>query len=353
MCNNKRKKSYFWWGVITFLLLLCSIAGALAKYINPIDSVICHYFGLGLPIILILDVVMIIIWIILRKPGAAICPLIAILINFGFIYNMFGFDSVNETPKDLRVATYNVHGFYGASTESAYRVSSLLSEAKVDIVSMQEYEAGNDSIVNSCFNFFTYGIREGEHAIYSKYPIIRHYYSKFEGSGFSYLWADIDCYDTVLRVISAHLQTTGVTSSISDYQKYGSSVLQWINNNFAYNVQVRTLQMQKILSIADTTKIPLLVCMDMNDTPASYIYKSLKKEMNDDFTSCGTGYASTYYGAKNMMRIDYIFFSRDFIGLRRNTSSVRCSDHKAVILDLKMEKQENRESQEQAALLVP
>jgi endonuclease/exonuclease/phosphatase family metal-dependent hydrolase len=111
--------------------------------------------------------------------------------------------------------------------------------------------------------------------------------------------------------------------------------LAWAGSSFNYLIQYRSMQMEQLKATVDTASIPLVLCADLNDTPASYGYRELRKSLHDDFQSCGKGYASTYLGIIGLMRIDYVMYDDNFKALRRKAIKLKNSDHRPVILDLK------------------
>jgi endonuclease/exonuclease/phosphatase family metal-dependent hydrolase len=54
------------------------------------------------------------------------------------------------------------------------------------------------------------------------------------------------------------------------------------------------------------------VCGDFNDTPNSYTYHQIAKNLNDAFQEAGSGIGTTYIGAIPFLRIDYILYSPEF-----------------------------------------
>jgi endonuclease/exonuclease/phosphatase (EEP) superfamily protein YafD len=85
----------------------------------------------------------------------------------------------------------------------------------------------------------------------------------------------------------------------------------------------------------DESPYPLVVCGDFNDTPASYTYRKIKGGLEDSFVAAGKGYAYTYRYLRRLLRIDYLFYSRDiFKATGYNSPDLEYSDHKPVIVTL-------------------
>ena len=76
---------------------------------------------------------------------------------------------------------------------------------------------------------------------------------------------------------------------------------------------------------------PVLVCGDFNDTPASYTYHRVRKDLVDGFHDCGSGYQYTFRQLYKLWRIDYVFYSNEFSGLTYISPELFFSDHNMVI----------------------
>jgi endonuclease/exonuclease/phosphatase (EEP) superfamily protein YafD len=104
-----------------------------------------------------------------------------------------------------------------------------------------------------------------------------------------------------------------------------------IENNF----EKRSFQADSISRLVEASTLPVIVCGDFNDTPASYAYHRLKGNLTDSFRSCGYGYAYTYRYMHKLFRIDYVFYpSEMFVGDKYESPDVAFSDHNPVIVGL-------------------
>lgn len=55
---------------------------------------------------------------------------------------------------------------------------------------------------------------------------------------------------------------------------------------------------------------PVIICGDMNNSPFSYIYRTIKGDLNDCFEEAGNGFGQTYKFKYYPARIDYIFANK-------------------------------------------
>lgn len=92
----------------------------------------------------------------------------------------------------------------------------------------------------------------------------------------------------------------------------------------------RSKQVEIILSKIEQSPYPVLVCGDFNDTPVSYTYRKMTKELWDAFVESGNGTGSTYIGMFPFLRIDYILHSKELNAYQFETHSEELSDHHAI-----------------------
>lgn len=82
----------------------------------------------------------------------------------------------------------------------------------------------------------------------------------------------------------------------------------------------------------DNSEKPFIMCGDMNDTPASFAYRSLRGNLYDTWEDAGFGPGITFRKAPFWFRIDHIFHSRHFHTLDvRVVKEEENSDHYPVM----------------------
>ena len=136
----------------------------------------------------------------------------------------------------------------------------------------------------------------------------------------AFLWADIAVKDDTLRVFNLHLHSTTIRKTDSNYienheymndeeseEQIKSMVARLTENN-----KLRAAQVDTITQIIAASPYPVIVCGDFNDTPISYTYRKMSRRMRDSYREQGRGYAHSYRGFFDMLRIDYILCSKNF-----------------------------------------
>ena len=332
--------------LISVVLLLMALGGWRAAYVDPADCSLFPFLGLALPVVLILNLLLLLYWTI-RLKAWLLVPLVALVVNVGYITAMYRlpFGRGEAASADLTVGTYNVHGFsLGEYRRVMGQVAGLFSEEGADVVCLQEFRLVNRYTMDSVarvFDYLPYQVFKGtDIALLSKYPVLASGLVPFPNTGNSAVWADLSVDGSRVRVLGVHMQTTGVAPvrtalsrerSDGDLSGGKQAVIR-LRDNLRDNARIRAQQALKLRRLIDTTTIPLIVCGDFNDTPASFTYRTLKGDLTDGFKACGSGYGTTFRGFRDMLRIDYIFYSDDFEGVRYDVSKVALSDHRPVIL---------------------
>lgn len=341
-------------GIFTAGVAALTFCGWLASGTDPCGHGFIALMGLALPVLLAVDVLLVIYWT-LRRRWWALLPVAAVVLNWNFIASTVrigGRDT--EAYPEIKVVTYNVDGFRRMGlVPTVGAVAAFLESVEADIACIQEFQVssryGPDSIRN-VFSTLPYAyMPEGRYgkpnmAFFSRYPIIDTGYIPFPDTDNSALWADVSVNGRRLRVISNHLQTTSVSSSRSEIEKIkhadpayieeGAEAMEELAGRMQDNFCRRARQAELIRRVADTTDFPVIVCGDFNDTPASYVYNTMKGDLTDGFRSNGRGYGYTYRGFKKLLRIDYVLFGKGLEGVSYRSPAMDYSDHNPVVMGL-------------------
>src|SRR6478672_984462 len=110
-----QKVTHKFFVLFNFLIAVFFLAGANARYFNPVTWWFIGFLTLSLPYLLVLLIIFIIYWIIVRSPWVML-PVIVILFALKGIQNIipFNFPSEFKIHKDtgtIRIMTWNVEQF--------------------------------------------------------------------------------------------------------------------------------------------------------------------------------------------------------------------------------------------------
>lgn len=336
------------------------LAGVLAPFTDPNTWWIPAFSGLFMPVILAGNIFLLFFWG-FHKKRWVILPLLAIGLNYNYLISSFQWpwkklpQSI-QNKNNLIIASYNIEGFYSiAHSSDKYSLARLVEKKYIDILCLQEHceESNADSTLifrrtglpfravffNRRTDWAVFGI-----TIYSRYPIVRMGKIDFGSERNAAMWADIKVneHDTI-RIINNHLQTTDISLNRKKFNEYKSiknwhgqarvlvTLLEQLKNNF----QIRAHQAQQVRQVIDTTKYPIILCGDFNDTPISYAYNHVKgNDFGDGFRNCGQGYGHSFNGIKGLLRIDFIAYQSWFRGIEYTSPHLPWSDHNPVIMKL-------------------
>ncbi|MDD4921396.1 MAG: endonuclease/exonuclease/phosphatase family protein [Bacteroidales bacterium] len=283
-------------------------------------------------------------------------PLIALILNFGFIGTVFQFprkaDEAKVGNSHIKIGSYNIHGFkFGLRPLTVRMISDFMKENEVTILCLQEVDYDSVYTIDSIANAFDYlpyrALAKSEVPgfnlmVLSKYPIVNSTRIRFHRSANQAMFTDLLIHKDTIRVFNFHLQTTNFNQArfplvpqswfwdLSGEARKSMTVYDVLT----FNYRKRIKQANYIHSEIEKTTYPTLVCGDMNSIPASHTYHQIKgHHLHDGFTTCGSGYEYTMKGLYRLYRIDYIFHTEDFKGYSYHSYLLDYSDHKPVIME--------------------
>lgn len=186
-------------------------------------------------------------------------------------------------------------------------------------------------------------VQEGV-AIFSKIPFDTAGHYMYGGRSVSeqIAWADIRFRGKTLRCVSTHLLSMnlntpkGQPDPLYYYQRPDSAVitsgdvLRKLRHYQPYHVQ----QAMELRHFLDTSAHPLVLGIDMNSVPSSWVYRHISRGLQDVFLATGWGWGSTYHSRLPNLRIDYLFTSSPLPDVHAITVPVSSSDHYPIVADL-------------------
>lgn len=348
---------------IAVLLLLLSY---LSVYISPDKVWFFAFLGLSYPYLLIVNILFLIYWII-RLNKYLLLSLIALLIGYNSFKRTFELfpKSKQNTENQFKVMSYNVKLFnvfkYKWKDKKSYternKFFEFLKEENADIICLQEFFYNkshhfktSDTIVKfidarnvhtdftskNDSNYFFFGA-----ATFSKYPIINKGKIEFEKKTDNIcIYSDILKNKDTLRIYNIHLESIKLSKedenfyteiSYDDKQnelKNGSlKILSKLKRAFIN----RASQARNLAEHIEKSPYPVIICGDFNDTPVSYSYQKISKNLKDAFIECGSGIGNTYNGNFPSFRIDYILHSDIFSANSFEIKKIKLSDHYPIV----------------------
>lgn len=334
-------------GVVLLFAVLSVLARLSSFYAGGVWSWI-SILTLALWGILGINLLLLIVLLFTEKKWKAVIPMVAIGLHADYLNAVYQVSS--EIPNDnngmpLTLISYNASHFYWEKQYTLKDAASCIGKYRPDILCLQEAPNENnyhqDSIRQefgylkySCTSFRT---DHSPLAIYSRYPIVSIHEAYYIDSWNMSLIADIRIDDRYVRVINNHLETTsvnayrGIITAPDKSWRIRMKAVKDLVWKMADNNRKRALQANYIRRQIEQSPYPVIVCGDFNDTPASYAYHRIKRNLTDGFQECGNGYQYTFRQLCKLWRIDYILHSTEFEGTTNFSPDLPYSDHNPVI----------------------
>ena len=281
-------------------------------------------------------------------------------------FNIHFSDNYTKTKEDLKVMTFNVCEFNHTDgtnhEEYMQKTFTMIKNENPDIICFQDYslpfegkfsETGLQKLLKlpyaatRNYSIYSDNISVNGVGILSRYPIIASQPIAVD-SGYTCLAADILYRNQKIRIISIHLQSYAlykdekvILSAPRSFTQFDEHRIQKDSRRIAWKLRWalrhRAPEARKVAEFVRSAPFPIILCGDFNDTPASYVYRTISKTLEDPFLTNGSGIAKTYNESKYPFRIDYILHSKQFKSLDFNIIPTKLSDHNAVTTVLKMD----------------
>lgn len=369
MNRSRRRLGNITRHIVHIPALLLLLVSAYSGLVTPDrGTAFIAYLGLAFPFILLLNVALLIIRIARNDRVYTIVGIAVLLICWRPIeyYSPLHFFRP-EAPKEnsLKVLTYNVRcfGYKDHTPDAPNEIIRYIATSGADIVCLQEYLEGDAENILSAgkvaralsmypyhyyrplvyYRHYSTGV-----AIFSKYPILSsrkvRYDSTFNGSTIH----ELDINGRRVTVVNNHLESFKLTeedrSRYTDFIRNANtstfdSVRDVFRTKVAQAFRIRAEQAEIVAEeIDDLRSGNLIVCGDFNDTPLSYVYRTVCGSLGDAYVESGLGPGISYNRSIFRFRIDHILHSRDMKAYQATVDNrIRLSDHYPLWCVLEME----------------
>lgn len=372
--KSKKKKSNFL-QLLTGLMIFChfivltTFIFSLLAGVIPTDQLwIFSFFGLIYLPLYITNIGFTVFWVVMRRKFwlLSVIPLVLGFMIFRGHFNIRVAENYTKTKTDIKVMTFNVCEFKPTEgitrDEFMQKAFTIIKNENPDIICFQDYSLpfeGKYSIeglqkqlkipyaANRNYSVYSDNISVNGVGILSRYPIVATQPIAVD-SGYTCLSADVLYRNQKIRVISIHLQSYAlykndkvILSAPRSFSKFDEERIKKDSRRIAWKLRWalrrRAPEARKVAEFVRSTPYPVILCGDFNDTPASYVYRTISKSLEDPFIANGSGLARTYNESRYPFRIDYILHSKQFKSLDYKIIPTKVSDHNPVTAVLKLE----------------
>lgn len=284
----------------------------------------------------------------LRKNWLVLLPIACLVMSWEHLTAFAGwhFLPAEKAEKPLNVVSWNLGALWSHKEKPddihAHQLAFfdfLNKKALPDILCTQEI--GGDFITAIAEETGLLNIAQvagKQTVIFSKFPIEKSGEVPFEKTSNSAIWADVRLENgKVVRIFCAHLQSNSVSADADRIAESGKldqketwysigSILKRVNRG----TQKRARQARALADMVARSQHPAILCGDFNDTPASFTYHILSKNLADPFRRHGFGLGTTYRGSIPLLRIDYILADEKLRTVDYRSFNAGLGDHDPV-----------------------
>lgn len=370
---NKKQKSIFGKSITTLffilnvLVVMLLLSSLLTIHISPDRFLFFAYLGLCFAFIYFAILLFIFIWAIKKKWKFVLFNLFFVAICYVPIksYSPLNFFSSKAPENSVRLMTYNVRGFawnVNRGWDDQHPMIQYIKSVNPDVICMQEYlnvtwgaKTNTTQLLRALKDYpyyvmtplrpttrFEYGI-----LCLSKYPIKKSSVIPIVTSDNGAVLYELDINGKTVSLINVHLESNRLTSN--DRQLYKKFIKQRdsqlfeelagsIEKKLGGAYKARALQADLISHVVNEQNTDAtILCGDFNDTPVSYVYNTLTKDLKDSYVDTGFGPAITYHENYFWFRIDFILHSKNIKAYNTTIDKVKYSDHYPVWANLKID----------------
>jgi endonuclease/exonuclease/phosphatase family metal-dependent hydrolase len=325
--------------LITYLLLFALAGSYAAPHVNPNTLVLPSLLGLAYHYLVISLLLLLLYWTV-RRAKIAFVILTFLLAGYPLATRQYGLNAKGEKgdERDTEILTYNVHHLIPRVPSGRQEIETYIRHFPGDIVCLQDFPRRQDPA--RLFPAYTYRHAREDLVILSRRPIIRRGAIDFDAGGTATcIYADLILRggDTA-RVYCLHLesfrfdgQDRRLFRDLPGLQREELSrgVRSIIAHIIAANKR-RARQAATVERHVSASSHRVILCGDFNDTPISYTYSLLTRQLQDTFIEKGCGGGDTYTGEFPSFRIDYILHDDSLQAIDYTRDTLTFSDHYPV-----------------------
>lgn len=374
---KKRTKTFIYklLVAVNVLAVIPLVLTYFSPFISPADFWPLAFLGLVYPLLLGVQLVFLIFWLLTFRK-AFFLPLIVIAAGWFQLENHLRLFPEKITPdleNSVKVMSFNARYFgryywdQPKNIEVRNDVFAMIDSLKPDVICFQEFYNDNSpyfSTVDSLSlrrrypyyytDFFI--VTSGGHSFgmgtFSKFPIVNRIRHQFINSENNYaLITDIRVQNDTFRIMNIHFESIRLTQAdqrfiqdltqrvdVGTELKRSSKLVYWKMKSAFIK---RSEQIEEIVGLIFASPFPVIICTDLNDTPASFAYRQLDRKLYDAFLESGSGFGNTYTRFWPPFRIDYIFHSPAFESYDFRIIRGDYSDHYPIMTTLSYRKKHN------------
>ncbi|WP_241910478.1 endonuclease/exonuclease/phosphatase family protein [Pseudotamlana carrageenivorans] len=269
--------------------------------------------------------------------------MIILLLGYFLYGSLYRFSSTTEveSPRNIKIMNYNVRLFdlydWIPEDNTSDNIVAFIKQESPDIICIEEFHPRE----NLDFSFYKYQykkiagkkVKHGQ-SIFSKFPLINSGSLGFPNTSNNAIFADVVKGVDTFRVYNVHLESMHINTQVESLRKETSErLLKRVGTSF----KMQQSQAEIILEHQKQCHYKVIICGDFNNTAFSYVYRTIKGDLNDTFDEAGHGFGRSYDFRFFPIRIDFILADKAFKINGFKNYDVHYSDHYPIMATLSLE----------------
>lgn len=327
---------------INVLFAVCLLIAYVLPFVPPKFSAFLSILNLGLPVFILINLLFALYWILRLKLHFILSTL---LVFAGYTYFskiiVFNDKPLDEEQSTLKVMSYNVRLFnkykWMDEGDIVGKISNFINTESPDLVAFQDYlKVGGLNLKAYPYSFEKFKNESSKMgiAIFSKYKIVNQGTIDFPNTHNNAIYADVLIQKDTLRVYAVHLESLKIIPDVNELQKENhQKLISRVGKSFIKQQE----QVKMLTEDFESTSLSKIVCIDMNNTPFSYVSsKILEHDLEDAFIESGSGLGKTFDFDFLPLRIDAIFNEKAIENISFKNYDIKLSDHYPIMASFKL-----------------
>jgi len=345
--------------ILNIPVLLLLIMAIMAPYIPPDKITFPAFAGLAFFWISLANLLLVIL-LLITKAKWAIPGIVVLLFSLYDLSLHYRFSPETQpVQNEIKLLSYNCQGLYSNYEKThgktlSNSIAQFITKQQPDIVCLQEFRGVKEEEIKTFMDDFSKGINAHDFhyqryfidqtqnsslclITLSSFPVVNRN-AILLGKRRIGMYTDLLIWNDTVRVFNIHLQSTRLAQKDIDFVMNTAPDLQNADNyktiyrKLANAYHTRAQQARLIALEINKSPHPVIVCGDFNDTPTSFAYHQIAKNLEDTFIRSGKGMGNTYNNALlPPIRIDYILYSNVFKSSAFTVFNAPYSDHFPVM----------------------
>lgn len=352
--------------IISIIVYLVTILAAFGGRVNPDYLAFPSLLCLAFPYFVILSILLIVFWLLCRKIffcGLGILTIVICLTPMSAAFPLRTAKSPEGDGNIFKVMSWNVlhtndirNKDYPGNRAVEYMINSgadVIGLAELFDFTSEEINHFTDSLRDSLFKIYPYhaGSTATDIKVLSRYPVESIEKIRLDPSGHCrYEFFKVSFPENELILAMVHLfsyelskeermvvtDINSMESAKSSLKEFKGSIFEKLQNAFRHRAEDAKMLREELDDIS--ADVPVIVCGDFNDVPASWSYNIIRgDDLKDAYAETNIGPAVTYNLHAFYFHIDQMLYRGPLKALDLTVGKINSSDHYPLIGEFQFE----------------